>query len=158
MRSGISCLIILLFVAVSFAGESPGPSSPQKEKCPVCGMFVSMFADWNATIEFADSTRAVFDGPKCMFKYYLNMKRYNQSKSRADISAIYVKDYYSREPIDARKAFFVIWSQVYGPMGHEPIPFETKADAKEFFKKQKGGKILGFTDINNKLLLSLDNP
>jgi len=158
MRKGISFLIILLCVAVSFAEESQNPSPIQKEKCPVCGMFVSMFADWNATIEFADSTHAVFDGPKCMFKYYLDIKKYNPSKSRADIAAIYVKDYHSREPIDARKAFFVIWSDVYGPMGHEPIPFEKKADAKEFLKEHKGRKILGFRNITPKLILSLDNP
>lgn len=117
-----------------------------------------MFADWNATIEFADSTRVIFDGPKDMFKYYLNIKKYNPAKSRTDIAGIYVKDYYFGASVDALKAFFVIWSDIYGPMGHEPIPFEREADAKEFLKDHKGRKILRFRDINQKLIFQLDNP
>ncbi len=121
-------------------------------------MFVSMFADWNARIEFKDSTYATFDGAKCMFKYYLNIKKYHPSKNKNDVTAISVKDYYSKTSIDALQAFFVIWSDVYGPMGHEPIPFEKEADAKKFLKEHKGKKILRFKDINSNLIKSLDNP
>jgi copper chaperone NosL len=67
-------------------------------------------------------------------------------------------DYYSGTPIHARQVFFVIWSDIYGPMGHEPIPFEKEADAKKFLKEHKGKKILRFKDINPKLITSLDNP
>jgi nitrous oxide reductase accessory protein NosL len=121
-------------------------------------MSVSMFADWNAEITFADSTRATFDGPKDMFKYYLNIKKYNPSKTRVDVTAITVKDYYTKTSIDARKAFFVIWGDVYGPMGHEPVPFEKETDAKKLLKEHNGRKILRFKDITPKLLSSLDNP
>ena len=31
----------------------------------------------------------------------------------------------------AKEAFFVIGSDVYGPMGHELIPFASKADAEQ---------------------------
>ena len=74
------------------------------------------------------------------------------------MTVISVKDYYSKTSIDALQAFFVIWSDVYGPMGHEPIPFEKEADAKKFLKEHKGKKILRFKDINPKLINSLDNP
>jgi len=43
---------------------------------------------------------------------------------------------------DALKALFVIWSDVYVPMGHEPIPFEKETYAKEFLKEHKGRKSL----------------
>jgi copper chaperone NosL len=158
MRQVLSCLIILCLAAPSFAA-GPGDAPPsQKDKCPVCGMFVAMFADWNARVEFSDSTQAIFDGSKDMFKYYLNMKQYNPSKSKSDVTAISVKDYGSKTSIDARKAFFVIWSDIYGPMGHEPIPFEEEGDAKKFLKDHKGRKILKFKDITPKVILSLDNP
>ena len=121
-------------------------------------MFVSMFPDWNARIEFKDDTEAFFDGAKCMFKYYLNLKKYNPPKTKKDMTIISVKDYYSKTSIDALQAFFVIWSDVYGPMGHEPIPFEKEADAKKFLKEHKGKKILRFKDITTKVILSLDNP
>jgi len=121
-------------------------------------MFVSLFPDWNARVEFKDSTYAIFDGAKDMFKYYLDIKKYNPAKSKNDVTAISVKDYYSKTSFDARQAFFVIWSDVYGPMGHEPIPFEKEADAKKFLKEHKGKKILRFKDVNSSLITSLDNP
>jgi copper chaperone NosL len=158
MSRSISCLIIFLFVAVSSAGEPMRSTGPQKDKCPVCGMFVSMFADWNARMEFKDSTHAVFDGAKCMFKYHLNMEKYDPSKNKNEVTAVSVKDYFSRTSIDALRAFYVIWSDVYGPMGHEPIPFEKEEDAKKFLKRHKGKRVLGFKDINPKLITSLDNP
>lgn len=158
MKKCLFCLIILLNAAVSFASENMAPVSSSKITCPVCGMFVSMFADWNAEITFTDSTHAIFDGPKDMFKYYLDIKKYNPSKTKNDVAAITVKDYYAKTSIDALKAFFVIWGDVYGPMGHEPIPFERETDAKKFLKEHKGRKILRFRDITPKLLYALDNP
>jgi nitrous oxide reductase accessory protein NosL len=158
MRKGLSLLIIFFFVGVSFAAEPMDSTSPHKEKCTACGMFVSMFADWNARIQFKDATQAIFCGAKCMFKYHLNIKRYNPSKNKNDVTVVSVKDYYSKTSTDAMKAFYVIWSDVYGPMGHEPIPFEKEGDAKKFLKEHKGKKILRFKDINPNLIKSLDNP
>ena len=158
MRNVMSCLIILCLVAVSVAAGPEDSTPSPKDKCPVCGMFVSMFADWNSRIEFQDSTYAIFDGAKDMFKYYLDTKKYNPAKNKSDITVISVKDYYSKTSVDARGAFFVIWSDIYGPMGHEPIPFEKEADAKKFLKEHKGKTILRFKDINPNVIRSLDNP
>ena len=158
MRIGLSFLIVFFLVAGPSAGRPQDSTPSPKEKCPVCGMFVAMFPDWNARVEFKDSAYAIFDGAKDMFKYYLDMKKYNPSKNKNDVTAISVKDYYSKTSIDALRAYYVIWSDVYGPMGHEPIPFEKEADAKKFLKEHKGKKILRFKDINPKLIESLDNP
>ena len=136
----LCCVLLLGFAAVSFAAGPMGSGGGHKHKvrCSTCGMSVAMFADWNAKIEFKDSTHAVFDGAKCMFKYYLDVKKYDPSKSRDDISAIFVKDYYSKEDIDARQAFYVVWSDVYGPMGHEPIPFRNETDRKKVHERTPG--------------------
>ena len=120
-------------------------------------MFTDMFSDWNAKIEFSRSKPAVFCGPKCMFKYYPSEKK-RGSLNKEEITKIVVKDYYSGAPVDAFKAYYVIWSSVYGPMGHEPIPFERKADASKFLNEQKGKKILRFKDVDAKLIFVLDNP
>ena len=158
MRIGLSFLIVFFLVAGPSAGRPQDSTPSPKEKCPVCGMFVAMFPDWNARVEFKDSAYAIFDGAKDMFKYYLDMKKYNPSKNKNDVTAISVKDYDSKTSIDALRAYYVIWSDVYGPMGHEPIPFGKEADAKKFLKEHKGKKILRFKDINPKLIESLDNP
>jgi copper chaperone NosL len=158
MRLILVCLITLCLASMSLSTGPETVASAQKTKCPACGMFVSMFLDWNSRVEFKDSTTAVFDGSKCMFKYYLNLKKYNPSKAGNDVASVWVKDYFSKVDIDGRQAFYVIWGDVYGPMGHEPIPFEKEGDAKKFLREHKGKKILRFNDINLDLIASLDNP
>ena len=105
-----------------------------------------------------DSATATFDGSKCMFKYFLDIKKYDPSKSRNDISAFRVNDYYTRMPTDARQAYYVIWSDIYGPMGHEPIPFAKPTDTLKFLKEYKGKRIVRFKEVDMKLITSLDNP
>lgn len=160
MRSGISLLAIFCLVTFSsLAVGQENSNTSQKIKCPVCGMLVGMFVDTNATIQFKDSPETlVFDCSKCMFKYYLNLNKFNPTKTAADIASVTVKDHYSTEVLDAEQAYYVIWSDTYGPMGHEPIPFGKEEDAKKFMKEHKGKKIIGFNDVNMKLIRRLDNP
>lgn len=152
--SAVFCFIALSSTAL--AGEG-APAAP-RVKCPVCGMYVAMFADWNAKVKFEDGGAATFDGAKCLFKYYLDIKKYDSSKSRDQIAAVQVKDYASRTDTDAYSAHYVIWSDVYGPMGHEPIPFTRKTDAQKFLKEHKGKKIVRFQDVSLIMIDSLDNP
>lgn len=155
----IYTLVVLSFIVLTSLTAGAEDSSPSKGvRCPVCRMYVGMFADWNARIEFKDASAAAFDGSKCMFKYVLDIKKYDSSKSRDDISAVSVNDYYSKLPADALKAYYVIWGDIYGPMGHEPIPFAKEADARKFMKEHKGRKIIRFKDVDMKIIEELDNP
>ena len=119
-------------------------------------MFVAKYPDWVAEIIFKDGSYAVFDGTKDMFKYYFDMGKYNPSKKQLDIDSIYVTDYYTLTFIDGHKAYYVIGSDVYGPMGREFIPFKKEEDAKGFMKDHKGQKILMFKDITTEVLKTLD--
>lgn len=119
-------------------------------------MFVYKYPDWVAQIIFKDGSYTFFDGCKDMFKFYHNMKRYKPSKTHSDIDSIYVTDYYNLTFIDGYKAYYVIGSDVYGPMGRELIPFEREADAKEFMKDHKGKNMLMFKDITPEVLKTLD--
>lgn len=151
-------LIVAMFLLVSFAvAQDLTPGKPSKEdKCPVCGMFVAKFPDFLAQIVFKDGSRAYFDGSKDFFKYLLDVEKHHPSKTTADIAALYVTDYYGLTPIDARKAYYVLGSNVYGPMGKECIPFEKEADAKEFMADHGGKSILDFASVNAGTLEELD--
>ena len=58
--------------------------------------------------------------------------------------------------IEAKNAFFVIGSEVYGPMGHELIPFVSRSDAEAFKKDHKGKRILKFEDVKPGIIKKLD--
>ena len=147
-------ILYLLFLSVplSFAADKKPVVVKKTDKCPVCGMLVAGYKTWIAEIIFNDGTYAVFDGPKDMFRYYLNVKKYNPSKTAADISNIYVTEYYTTEMMDARKVFFVQGSDVNGPMGPELIPLTTEAAAKDFMKDHKGSRILKFSEVTGEYL------
>ena len=93
-RCLVSTFIVLIAWSLVSAAEK-GPITPSdKDKCPVCGMFVAKYPDFAAQINFKDGSVAVFDGVKDMFKYYFNLAKYDKSKKIADIDSIYVTDYY----------------------------------------------------------------
>ena len=149
-------LIGLILSSLAISAEKQPLKPSKKDKCPVCGMFVYKYPDWVGKIIFKDESIAFFDGAKDLFKYYYNLKKYNPDKTIKDIAAIYVTEYYDMKIIDAKSAFFVIGSDVYGPMGKELIPFVNESDAAEFKKDHKGKRILGFEDIKPGIIQKLD--
>ncbi|MFT7859912.1 MAG: nitrous oxide reductase accessory protein NosL [Sulfurimonas sp.] len=118
------------------------------EKCPVCGMYLYKYPTWIAKIHYNKETFA-FDGIKDMFKYYFEHQK--------EIRHILVQDYYTQKTLDAKKAFFVIGSDVYGPMGNEFLAFETLDSAKKFLLDHKGRKILEFDEIDEDVVYGLDD-
>ncbi len=133
------------------------PKPAQTDTCPVCGMFVSKYPAWVATVLYKDGHAHHFDGAKDMFKYLHDLPKWAPGHKAEDIKTIGVTEYYSLQMIDARQAFYVIGSEVYGPMGHELVPLANIDDAKEFMQDHKGVKILRFDHVKQKLLINLDN-
>ncbi len=150
-------LILSLNLSSPVQGADRRPIKPlPKDKCPVCGMFVAKYPDWLSAIVYKDGSYAVFDGVKDMMKYYHHLKKYNPSKRHTDIDYIQVNDYYRLAPIDGLKAYYIIGSNIYGPMGKELIPFEKKEDAEEFMVDHVGKALLRFQEITPEVLKGLD--
>lgn len=124
----------------------PVTEIPPDEKCPVCGMFVAKYQPWIAQLHYSDDNVKMFDGVKDMMAYYFEPEKYGGKKGDAAIS-IYVKEYYTQEWIDGKKAIFVTGSDVMGPMGHELIPFDSKEAAQSFVKDHKGKAMFLFDQI-----------
>ncbi len=155
LRLLVAIICLVVFNASPAAAERKPVNPAKKDKCPVCGMFVAMYPDIIAEIIFKDGTYAAFDGCKDMFRYYLNMKKYNPSKNINDIDSIYVHEYYDLRFIDGRKAYYVAGGDVHGPMGRELIPFRTEEDASAF-KYDHKGKILRFGDVTEAVVKTLE--
>ena len=160
MPSHRHILITLLISATLFAcatqavAAEPRPPSGNIT-CPVCGMYVAKYPDWVAQIHFTDGPTIWFDGPKDMFKYLFDMKKYAQGRVKEDIVAIYVTEYYDTVPLAANKAWYVIGSDVYGPMGKELVPLATREDALTFLRDHKGTRVLRFEDVTPTIIEEL---
>jgi copper chaperone NosL len=151
-----SLFILLWLVSLDQAAETKIPQATARDKCPVCGMFIAKYPDWSTLIVFKDGSRAFFDGSKDMFKYLFDLKKYNPTKKTEDIEAIWVTDYYALSPISAKNTWYVMGSDVFGPMGRELIPLGKEAEAKEFLKDHRGKRILRFSDITAEVIKTLD--
>jgi copper chaperone NosL len=149
-------LTLALTFSAALAALPAAPAPLAKDKCPVCGMFVSKYPDWVTAVTFKDSSVLFFDGVKDFFIWYHNMQKYTPARNQASISFISVNDYYTLKPVDARQAHFVLGSDVYGPMGKELVPFGKPADAQAFLKDHKGKKALLFNEVTPLILKSME--
>lgn len=149
-------LLSLLTVAPAGAAENAPPAPSPRDKCPVCGMFVAPYPNWVGRIAFKDGERFHFDGAKDLFAYYFSPGRYRSARNRADIAEIHVTDYYSVAAVDGRKAFYVVGSDVRGPMGKELVPFAKRSEAEGFRKDHKGQRVLRFDEVTPATLKSLE--
>ncbi|PKN13665.1 MAG: nitrous oxide reductase accessory protein NosL [Deltaproteobacteria bacterium HGW-Deltaproteobacteria-4] len=127
-----------------------------KSKCAVCGMFVTRHPDWSAALEVEGASPEFFCSPKDLLKFIHFPKRYLPEISRQHIKNIQVKDYYTLNAIDGRRAWYVTGSDVLGPMGHDLVPFLRREDAEGFLQDHIGRQIVTFEQITPPLLKELD--
>jgi nitrous oxide reductase accessory protein NosL len=162
MRKRSWQILLLLFVILLAAAPAPKPASAgaadsvsEQTRCPVCGMFVFKYPNWQVQIHYEKlSETQFFDGMKDMMVFYFDPERFG-APPREAIRDIFVKDYYSLSWISAKEAFFVTGSDIYGPMGHEFIPFANREAAESFHTDHHGREILTFDEITPERVESL---
>jgi copper chaperone NosL len=146
-----------MFCAAAFllllAPPAPGP----RETCPVCGMLVAKYPNWSASVTWKDGRVQYFDGAKDLCKFLHDLRRYAPRRQAQEIASLTVTEFYDLKPIDARQAFFVIGSDVPGPMGHELVPLATRADAEEFLRDHHGKRIIRFSEVTPQLVAAVDD-
>ncbi len=143
--------------AQTATGQVVAAKPGEKSLCPVCGMIVSKYPAWVATVVWKDGRADHFDGAKDLFKYLQALSEYAPGRTRDAITTIVVTDFYDLKKVDAREAFYVIGSDVTGPMGHEFVPLATRADAEEFVKDHHGTKMLRFDEVTPAIVAKVDS-
>lgn len=151
----LPAILMLAQAASAEIPEMPGPGP--RDTCPVCGMFVAKYPEWVGTVLYRDGHAHHFDGAKDLFKYLLDLPRWAPGHQAENIRAVGVTEYYGLGMIDAHDAWYVIGSDVLGPMGHELIPLESREDAEEFLQDHRGRRIVRYPDVDLEILIKLDN-
>ena len=156
----IGVLLPLVIVFVVFAVPMITPTKDfempllpgEKERCPVCGMLVSPHRDWISQVRHDDGTTVFFAGCKDLFKYLLTLDKFAPTKDRKNVASVFVTNYYDGEVIPARSAFFVIGSNVMGPMGSELVAHRSVEAAEDFMEDHDGWRILRFDEVTETVL------
>jgi copper chaperone NosL len=146
---------LILTVSLATAAEKAPAKPGEKDKCPVCGMFVAHYPDFIAQVVFKDGSYAFFCGVKDMMKYYFDLPQYNSFKKMSDIASVVVTDYSNMKPTDGYEAYYVVGSVVFGPMGQEFFPFAKESAAQEFMRDNNGKEIVRFDQLNPEVVQKL---
>jgi len=154
-----SILVVSSLLFVWSCGLPAGavPANAKNGRCPVCGMNVSTSDPWAGEIYYKDGTKVVFESPGDLLAFYTAPAEYKASPSQQDrstIEKILVKDYQTRQLIDANQARLVYQSKVDGPMGADFLPFNNSSDA-EAFVAANGGKIITLSEVTRKMATDL---
>ncbi len=152
-------LIWLLVVLATSCGPRSGvvPAGAVMGTCPVCHMKVKASDDWTAEIYFNDGTKLMFESPTDMFAFYAAPAAFQSDATHRDpanIERITVKDYQTKQAIDARQATLVFKSKVEGPMGPDTLAFGKREDA-EVFVAANGGRLLSFGGLMDETMRDL---
>lgn len=137
----------------SAAVKQPVEIAPNTS-CGRCGMYPANYPRWQSEIIFNDDSMTPFDGCKCMFNFLFAMNKFDPAHSRDDVAVAWVKDFNSGAWINGADAYYVVGSNMMGPMGKELIPFTDQAAAIKF-QQEQGGMVMRFDDITPDVLATL---
>ncbi len=121
----------------------------EKDACVTCGMYPSRYPQNSSQILTADKSTLHFCSTRCLINYQANPQQYIENPPKA--TYIWVTVYPDGDYDYAGGLYYVVGSQVQGPMGLEAIPFRKKADAQAFAGKE-GGKVMRFNEITPVML------
>ncbi len=130
--------LLIVFVLVCSCGDT-SESGPVKiyygeDICERCKMIISE-KDFAAQYKLSTGETVKFDDLGCMF-HYMN------GEEKAQISAVYVMDYDSKQWIDGESAYYVWAENITTPMGHGIVALKDSQQAAELSNKENG-KSLG---------------
>jgi nitrous oxide reductase accessory protein NosL len=121
----------------------------------VCGTAVAKHPGWIAQLVYDDGVALFFDGAKDLFRFLLSPRRTASDPSQVPVVGIFVTSYSTGTFIDARRAFFVVGSDVRGPTGEELVAHGSAAEAQRFSKRHSGSRVIGFDQVDLALLTEL---
>ena len=122
----------------------------------MCGMFVAPYPAWVARLTWPDGTRRFFDGPKDLFLALQDPAKHLPGLPPVGVEGAAVTEYYDLRLIPASEAFFVVGSDVVGPMGVELVPLADPQAAEDFRGDHGGRKTLRASEVDAAVLAELD--
>ena len=147
--------MVMLEGGIAVAAERVPVEVGKEIRCPVCGMYPAQYPTWRAQLIFKDNQARVFDSPVDLFRFLLAMPMFDKGHSAEEVDAVFVTDFLKRNWIDGRKAFFVAGSDAKGPMRDANLPAFAERDAATAFAADRGGRVVGFSEVTRDLLRSL---
>jgi copper chaperone NosL len=121
--------------------SDPSPDT----RCTVCGMYPARFPAHRCQVATADGKHHHFCSSQCLVNFTANPEKY--LKKPAKIKSIWVTVYPDGGYEYAMGLYYLVGSNILGPMGKEALPYRSKVAAEESAKKN-GGTVLHFKALS----------
>src|SRR4030042_5510437 len=140
----ITTSFIILWFCFSLALPFRIDAKEETRWCPLCGMNLKMYHQTSNRLTFSDEIKVQTCSIFCAAQIY--------EKKPAEIDRWEVVDYETKKWIDAKKAHWLIESDIPGVMtANSTLAFLSLEDVKKYQKKH-GGTIGTFDDALNRTL------
>ncbi len=121
-----------------------------QDRCPVCAMYPIKHPRSAAAMALTNGDTYYFCGNGCLLRTWLRPQTYiGQAADKID--RLVVLDYFSGQPIDARKASWIAGSDVVGPMGPALIALDNPAHVSVFKKRHGGATVFSLDELDDAL-------
>lgn len=142
MRVFVWVVALFLFAACGADAEPP-------VRCELCGMRVEPGSGWRAGGSSASGATLAFDTPKCLFRY---------RHTRGAITEPWVIEYYTQARRPAAELFYVIGTDLEGPMGRDLVPVAERDAADQLLADHHGERVLAFDEVDAATVETLFAP
>lgn len=122
----------------------------ETDRCPVCGMFPAKRPKTAAAMVLADGRTFYFCGNGCLLRTWHATPAYLNAPREA-IRRMVVRDYFSGDPLDADKAWWVAGSDVIGPMGPAIVAMGSEQAVERFQARHHGKTVFQLDGLNEQL-------
>ena len=140
----IAVVFIILWINFLLSPSSNVKAREEPRWCPLCGMSLKMYHQTSNRLTFSDETKVQTCSIFCTAQFY--------EKRPTEIERWEVVDYATKMFMDAKKAHWLIGSDIPGVMtAVSKLAFLTMDDAKKYQQKH-GGTIGTFDDALNRTL------
>lgn len=142
-----AALALTLATALASCGNEGSAQAPSR--CDNCGMRIDPQSGWRAGGQSETGETVAFDTPKCMFRYY---------HQHGGVGRPWAIEYYSQEQRPARDLFYVLGTDLEGPMGRDLVPVAGHDAAQRLMRDHHGERVLAFDEVSSEIVESLFRP
>ncbi len=120
------------------------------DRCPVCAMRPMQRPKAAAGLSLSDGRTFYTCGNGCLLRAHRSPERY-LGVGAEDIERLVVRDYFTGRSLDAHEAFWVLGSDVVGPMGPAIVPLSSTVAAERFRERHGGQPALRLNELQHEL-------
>ncbi len=133
---------------------SPNARPARSGRCAMCGMELSAHPSWVGEVELPDGSSRFGCSVRCTLGMSMHAPKFLGVES-STLKRVEVPDYLKPGTmIPASEAWYVVDSDVRGPMGAELVPVASEADARVVVQRH-GGRVVRRSDVTTALLQNL---